>query len=435
MKTRTLLVNLLLLFITVLSPVSVQADVVSTNGIFYPSDDIYPSSGSSKISGAQHFYSILLRGNGEAIVGAKMIFENDTQAPLTEYQFQIKDASFRDVPVAFQELRRCKVQRYSQCKADESPDYIGSAYNYDISFARARVTATGNTYSVSLVEPVLPNSQAAIMLRFRSFDYTNSVHFGRRGFTFETFDVGHELKQAQVSVAVDTDLYIKGGEARVSYQQTRESLALGVEFGSSAGLSAESSPALKQFSDMITRGGQMTKTAKELASHETFKVKGTYATSKAGLYWSQITITVLIIIAFIFGLILLSRRAIRRRAGSDASEAMGKPKGSILTPFAGSILMGFGNAIVILVASYFIPMLFNRVERMMSELLLLPMLFVAFILSVALLAGPSLYYGHRYGKRYGFYTFGFLTAWLLVVIIALALFLGNTAQRYPSYYY
>ena len=438
---RTVLIFLFLSFL----PRGVFATVEPVN---YPTQ-LVPSQGVN-VPGAQHFYSVFMRGNGEAVVGAKLVIENTTQAPIMDYSFRIKNIALRDAPTMVQELRRCKLNAYpyQPCRPEVVPDFARdtNVYLYDRTFAQLQYVVHGDTYVATFAEPIPVGGQGVVLLRYRSFGYTSKEIFGRRHITFETFDVAHELRQVQVSIATDNDLFLHGGSKNeITYGETRESLRagadLGLSFGASVGLESErASQKLVEFSNLIGRGGQFTKTAQELAAHETFVVKTSYATTWFGLYWSQFVIAFLLVVFFALFVILILRRWYRHRSLSAEHEntSMGDllHKKHVLPPMVGSLILGFVNALLLVLASFSIsafPGLLYRTQ-LPEGLMVLAYITVFFVMAMLLFA-PSMYFGYRHGKKYGFFTAFFLLMWLILGFFFFGLMFSSLNPRPIPYYY
>lgn len=386
----------------------------------------YPS---SPVSGGQHFYSVFLRGNGEAIVGAKLIFENEKETPQETFSFKV-NSSVPDEITVFQELRRCKMGYYTNCKESETPDYARDAYPYDVSFARVDHGIRGQTIKVTLTEPVPANGQGAIMLRYRSFVHTSKQRFGRRQVNFQTFKVDHELKQVQVAVSVDQDLFLKERTASVQYRETREA-ATTLGFAADTGLSV-SSQSLKQFSNFLTRGGQLTKTAKELAKEESYTVKATYASSRLGLYWDRVALILLGFLVIILGLVALYRYRVKKGASSGLMSPA-----RLMSPMVGSVLFGLMTVVILVGTIIGGGLILPRLDRLFWGEGILEFLFgiTAFLIAVTLFFAPSVYYGYRYGRKYGLLSFLFAVLWLVVLLVAAALIFGGSAPNYRDPFY
>ena len=216
-----------------------------------------------------------------------------------------------------------------------------------------------------------------------------------------------------------------------------------------------SSVELDRLQNQIGHYGVVQKEAKNLAPNESMIVRGEYATSWFKLYLKQILISLTIIIAIIIGSIFLSkwwkkRRAAKNKLNKEAvakseevveksTEKMGSK--SIKMPFYRHVILGLISAsltlalIGILVAvdesNLFSILSYNSILALLAFLLVV-------LLFGAIIFGPVVYIGFKYGWRQGLKLFAVEFGWLVILAIIVAAFIflssnGSPSPRYPRY--
>src|SRR3989344_4037119 len=114
--------------------------------------------------GQKHYYSVLFRGNGEAIVTARLELTNPNDQPLSEFSFQIPKANVSEVAM-YQSEQSFPCLRYDYyapnrpCLEYGAPDYRGGAYPQyggNVTYTKIDFTVVGNLYKFTLPSPVPP---------------------------------------------------------------------------------------------------------------------------------------------------------------------------------------------------------------------------------------------------------------------------------------
>lgn len=259
------------------------------------------TAGAQMLFGQEHYYAVLMRGNGEAVVSGKFIFTNREDAPQQKFKFTVKkNAELRNL-VAFQEIGSYPMPLKIERGAYPYPQY-GTRYQ------KLNVESDEGNYTVTLAEPVKKDGTGTVLVNFRTFSFTSKAVLGRRTLAIETFSVDDDVNTVQVSVNVEDDYALKGAKQEVSYAETREAVELPSSIGISSDIAA-SSPVLERFSQAIVRQGALTKHAQSLAPEETFTVRGSYAQHRIALYLVEIFIALAaIILVVVVPTIILARR-------------------------------------------------------------------------------------------------------------------------------
>lgn len=261
------------------------------------------TAGAQMLFGQEHYYAVLMRGNGEAVVSGKFIFTNREDAPQQKFKFKVKNnAELRNL-VAFQEFGSYPVPLPLGVERGAYP-----YPQYGTRYQKLIIESDEGNYTVTLAEPIKKDATGTVLINFRTFSFTSKAVLGRRTFAIETFSVDDDVNTVQVSVNVEEDYALKGAKQEVSYAETREAVALPSAVGVGSDI-AVSSPVLERFSQAIVRPGAVTKHAQSLAPGETFIVRGSYARHRIALYLIEITIALAaIILVVVVPTIIFARR-------------------------------------------------------------------------------------------------------------------------------
>jgi len=269
------------------------------------------SSQSELFFAQNHSYTVIFRGNGEAITYVKIAITNPDQKPLTEFSFEIPRVSPTEIVMYQMKLpQECVRYDYrnpgNPCVEWRDPDYSQKYYYYNYGYQKDKTeyqkiqyTKSGNLYRFTLPTPVEPYKSTTIVVAYAAKGYVKNS-FGLFKFNFETIKVPSRIEQIRVAVDVDTDLLLKGKRAKVDYgTPVVNEMALGTK--------AISSRDLDRVVGKIGSYGPLVKEAKNLAPNETLIVRGEYATNWFRLYLSSILITILIIAAIFTGIYFLTK--------------------------------------------------------------------------------------------------------------------------------
>ncbi len=277
------------------------------------------SAQSELLFGQNHFYTVIFRGNGEAITYAKIAITNPDEKPLTEFSFEVPKVSPTEMVIYQMKLpQECVNYNYNDsarpCLQYRDPDYAQQYYYYGYSNGKAeyqkiQYTKSGNLYKFTLPTPVESYKSTAIIVAYAAKGYV-SESVGLYKFNFETFKVPSRIQEIRVAVDVDSDLLLKGKQSSVNYN------TLGLQSNELSAPSAVSSVSLDKVVGRIGSYGPLVKTAKNLSPNESFMVKGEYATSWFRLYLSSILLTIFIIIAIFVGVYFLAR-FLKKRNGQN----------------------------------------------------------------------------------------------------------------------
>ncbi len=254
--------------------------------------------------GQDHSYSVIFRGNGEAIVYAKLAFTNGGEEDQTDYSFSLPKVTPSEIAIYQMVLpEECVEYDYTDstlgtysddriCKRYQEADYNQSYYysysNSDAEYEKAEYTNDGQNFKITLPSSVKPKRSGALIIAYAAKGYVTE-NMGLFKFNFETIAVPSRINSLVVAVDVDSDLVLRGNKAKVNYSNsTMKATAEGA---------ADASFTSEKLDDIVGNIGSytsLTKEASNLSKNETFSVKGQYATSWARLYTSSIILSILI---------------------------------------------------------------------------------------------------------------------------------------------
>lgn len=243
------------------------------------------------ILGQEHAYSVLLRGNGDAVVSMRAAFANEGQTQTNTISFRIPRVEPRRVS-AFQVIR----------EPDAFPWYGQAKYQ------KAEVQFSGDTLTITIPQAIKPNTSGSILLVFSATGYTKKDLFGAYSYAFETFKVeSASVTKAMIGVGVDSDLVLAGAKGTVNYRFD-EANALSM----AAGMEKMAAPN-SQLDQMYARVGYgtITKNVSHLEPLESYTVRGRYAGSFWRLYAVRLIVGILVAGAIVVGLVLLITALVR----------------------------------------------------------------------------------------------------------------------------
>jgi len=403
--------------------------------------------------GQKHFYTVIFRGNGEAIVYGKLVLNNPNEEPLTDFSFEIPKVSPSEL-VLYQMKLPLECVRYDYrlpgepCLEWREPDYAQGYYYYSYRQGRAeyqkiQYTKSGNLYRFSLPTPVEPHKSTAIIVGYAAKGYVKES-LGLFNFNFETIKVPSRIEEIRVVVDVDTDLFLKGKRAEVDYGVPKGELALP---------QAISSRSLDNLVGKIGSYGPLVKEAKNLAPNESFIVKGEYAKSWFRLYLSSILIVIVVLVLIFAGFYFLPRFFKKREKKSDKGEIMTgqgettafsekkqEDKKSNFSDFT-NLWVSFVSVLLVFCFTYLLPRLFKEAEKYLSadigegEIFVVLMIAI-FLLYVLAIFGPAIFLATKKGWKAFIYVLIYEFFWYLLLIILYLLFFQSelSSNIFRPYY-
>lgn len=387
-----------LLFLFVLLLFSIKAPSVAaqeTNMMPFRPPDTTP------ILGQEHAYSVMFRGNGDAVVSMRANFTNEEEGPTNILSFRIPRVEPRRVS-AFQII------------SDQEPNYY--QWYGQAKYQKSKTEFSGDILTITLPQSVKPTKSGSVLIVFSATGYAKKNPFGAYSYTFETFKVKDaSVSKATIGISVDSDLILDGAKGSVNYRFSEAdtmSMALGSE------KMAVASPQLDQMYNQVGYG-TITKSTSNLEPLESYTVKGRYADSAIRLYGKGILIGLGIFIATVILLIFMGRKITSSSA-------------AIILPIGGSFL----SAALIAVYTAGLFLLRTTIQQVVSYEMVGVVFILITIISIGiygfLLIAPSILVGLRRGITWGLGTFGltilFLVINAVIMIVVLMLLYGNGNQ-------
>ncbi len=461
MKNKLYIVVLLtlsLLFNSFPSSVLAQQQTEPASSGVMVAPDYYPQpQTTTNFLGQDHYYTVTFRGNGEAVVSAKMIFSNLTEATMSALTFRVPRVQAQDV-VVYQVNREGQCLRYRTypeitpipydmkmnqdlqtslrvkpgvylpplCEEYQEPDYYQYWYGNN-SYQKAESTLQADNIVINLPKPVKPNATGSLIIYYRAFGFAKKDVFGVHNFTFETLKTEDRIRTLQVGISTDSDLYMKGAQGNVNYGRTQETFAP-ASMNADAGASFKNS----QFDNFINQIGQGTimKTASNLQPLDSYTVKGSYAESRLSLYGKQITGTVVVIVLILVGLFFLGRFIYRRYKKNNPVMEKGKQTSVAGHSISRMIFEVAGLSFVssILVVAYTLLVIFVTSVMRVIATYDFEYIFFLFIVVIScavyalIILGPVLFMGMKRGFWRAVITLSAVIAWLVLYFFIFVVF-------------
>ncbi|MFH1751196.1 MAG: hypothetical protein ABH863_05950 [Candidatus Micrarchaeota archaeon] len=194
------------------------------------------------------YYQAIFDERGQALVLARLELSNYQREPVTEITLEIPGNSVslkyalqaspsctqqcaKFDKVCTQSRKVCDVWDYSQdsCTTwrDECQSYQSQCVQYtqkcsgsiDSNSATYKLVDVqkigGNTFRIMLDSPIGSGEKSALLLSYRVFGYVTDGF--TKDFDFQTIKAQFDIDYSRVSISVDKDLELKGGQSRTDY--------------------------------------------------------------------------------------------------------------------------------------------------------------------------------------------------------------------------
>jgi hypothetical protein len=397
--------------------------------------------------GQKHYYTVVFRGNGEAIVYAKLVVTNTGDQPMTDYSFEIPKVAPTEMAI-FQMVLPDSCLQYDNsmprnCIRRGGQDYTQTSYYYNNNYGPAqyqqvKFDQAGDEYHFRLPVPLEPNQANAFIVAYAAKGYTSNS-LGLLKINFETFKVTSRIQEVKVSADVDSDLFLKGKRATVNYATSGMSAELGLSNATATGLAAN--PQMDRVVNNIGNSSSpIVKEAKNLAPNESLTVKGEYSASNFRLYLGSVIWTIVIVLALVFGLFFLLRFLKGRRALKAANNVAAMPavvasKTLEIISFK-NVMAGFVSAGGLFGVSYALPIITNNLGHYRSDAftsLLLPVAIL--ILYVLLIFGPAIFMAIKGGWKSFLAVLVSEFAWFVILAIIYFVLFQTGIIPHQAYYY
>lgn len=394
--------------------------------------------------GQNHSYTVVFRGNGEAIVFGRMVITNTQEEELSKFVFEIPKVTPTELVILQQQAKPVCIQydyqkpydavtrQYPCLQYQESVDYYGGNYAYPYygpsEYQKVKYSQSGTLYSLALPTPIQPGKTGSIIFSYAAFGYASQTA-GLFKFNFETPKVASRISLMRVAVDVDSDLFLKGKKSQVNYNlPSQEAFSLAMPAGKSL-----ANPTLDSLSSSIGNYGSIVKEAKSLAPNESLMVKGEYASSRARLYIDSIVWTLVIVAVILFAIWKLRRQMAKRKKTEAVFNAENQNLISILNFTNAS--MGFLSAVLVVVLTYLIKILARSdfFQYLNDEFLGIMVVVMIGLLYVLVVFGPAVLVGAKHGAKAGISVLIAEFLWfVLLLLLFVLLFNSGLTDAWPK---
>lgn len=405
----------------------------------YPGGDSF-----NPIFGQDHAYSVTFRGNGQAVVFLRVSLSNNGEKDLKELTLRFPKVEPEGI-LAYQILREKQCMRYDYsvstippayqypCLEYSEPNYLDYYYGAS-TYKKAKASLSTDTLVVELPDSIPSQKSGSVLLYFRAFGFAKKNAFGAYTYNFETLKVDDTIRDLRVGISPDSDLYMKGATGTVDYFknsapvfESSKSVAVGASFKNSSVDSALNNIGY----------GTVNKTANNLMPLDSYKVQGSYASSRIRLYAGELlaVIFLALLAIIVIGLIVwrLSKNY-KKRSQNAGFAATGTSQHGF--NFVISVLTGFISASLVTILvflTYFFTRFMNNWSYygdMSSILPVFGILLFAGLIGLSLVF-PSVVVGTKRGIWWGLVTFILTLVWLFLVFLFLSLIVVGL-KVYPS---
>jgi len=302
--------------------------------------------------GQNHYYYVIFRGNGEAIVYANIEFTNTTDNVLNKFTFETP-VEARDMTIVQYKavncgynylydatLKKCvysaDIPLYpegisSKMTSDIAPYYGGNQNLYQ----KAKFTSDGNKYTVALPTDVAVDGKSYLILGYTTTAFTKEF-WGGHEFEFESLKVNSRITQLRVGIEVDGGLLLKNSTGvAVAY----------ASYGAEKSVASDTAVVNTDLDGLLSQmvySGSITSTYKELTSGETVTISGEYASTWARLYMKEMCWIVGGIVGF-FAIVVIAYK-LNKRFGKKSEPDSTKSRSWIIVDTA----LGFSSALIVL---------------------------------------------------------------------------------------
>ncbi len=472
-KKRFLSLTLIILAVFVFNVSRVLAQTVES----FPAEKVeffpqpQPVSG---ILGQDHKYTVTFRGNGEAVVSARIAFMNASESTMSALLLRVPKVVPEDV-FSYQIIKDRICIRYEtyppklptiypldqpqaipgrmpdnnvmytpativnpHCAEYQEPNHF-DYWSGSSTYQKATVALQTDTIRIDLSKPIPPNASGSVALYYRARGYAKHNWFGGYKFQFETLKVEDRIRNVQIGVSTDADLFLRGAQSNVNYQVAdATSSMMGVK--QEAMYAPMRSAELDSFIQQIGYG-TIVKSATDLQPLDSYTVEGVYAASRIGLYSKEIAIGLVIAAVLLIVLFIIIRAIVRKMHRNTIEGSLPKVGGSLSLSIVGPVV-GLSFLSSLLTAAYTLLIIFLTsamrviVTYEFEMVIMLGMAVISCAIYALIMFLPSIYIGVKKGIWSGIITFVLTIGWLIFyfIILIMVLFIFRMQQNYPMPY-
>lgn len=434
---------------------------------------VSPVLGIAYPDGQQHYYSVLFRGNGEAIVSFKAHFSNISDQSVNTITFQVPSGTISDIsayqlkssnynPPCYPDYQIETPQMTPMPEPSSSvapmqgskpvsgitvpgsagiaapvpvimpckyPDYrMPYNYGYGNQYEKAQVSISGQTITIVLPLAVPSGQDANYFLTYRTTGLVHKTLLGSFAYQFETLKTDSPVSDLQIGIATDDTYFLKDANGSINYNGSFAVKAL-----PTIAADGVSNTALDNYYNQIGQG-TIYKSAFHLSPNESYTVSGVYADSQWKLYGREISIGIAIVFLCILVVFFVARFIMRRLhvSNNEGKQAITHRLASqyIIFLAAGIGFISAVGIVLVTVCLYFLGIFFSSSIPYSA---FQPVLFILVVLSAVgmyaiLLFGPAAVIAMKKGLGWGIGTFMLTVLWVSVCTFVLFFVLFTSSR-------
>lgn len=445
---------------------------------FMPPEPPPPNSFDIKFQGQDHYYSVLLRGNGEAVVNGRFDFANLGEQPVTDYTFLTSSAQPIDNLIVYQQIRKGKCLQYDsipkysndsvcsqydtndkctlaevnkgmecrwfscadkclpyslsvgdalntpcpqkKCLENAEPDSYSTNWSGVSEYHKLAVTSHGSKVGMKLFKPVSPGKTGSIFFYYIQSNVAKSNLIGVWNYNFETVKISDRIRNLQIGISAENDFILNDAKGTTSYRPKE------LSFSAPIGKSAIASTEMDSYYGQIGQG-TITKTNSNLQPGESFKIKGVYADASWKFYIKEILLSIVFaLIAVVLVIVGLKKliKHIHLPSFSVKKEILVKPQTSgvdinlILKTVGISFVSSF-IIILILLLSYatnrFLSTIYFPYDVQTLKAFFYFLLgLILLFINLVIFFCPIYYFGRKHGIAWGLFVLFMNLFWLFI---------------------
>lgn len=300
--------------------------------------------------GQSHYYDVQLRGNGSAVVNARLEVANSDEEAKKEYRYSSESGTLSDI-LAFQEIQCAGLPPYTPMPTPEAStddattvapvapqringedavtttefpecypetnkytDITGSSRDeityyqpaYKTFYKKITVKQADNSFTLTLPKELASGDDTTIVLVYTLAGVAEKK-LGVYEYDYKTLKTSDRVTSSHVAISVDNDYVLEGSaDDKVNYTSP-SSVDIGESLNKGSSLSVSDS-SVSSYVGTIGNNGTVTKSATNLAPQETLNVTGRYATSAFLLHWPRTVLRIALGILLVIAIVTWYRR-------------------------------------------------------------------------------------------------------------------------------
>lgn len=296
--------------------------------------------------GQSHSYDVHLRGNGSAVVNARIAITNTEEKPVKTFRYSVANGTLSDVtaiqeiacydlpvympmdrqtssgnqdvadaPATIQNRETVTTTTLPECyegnnstaktlydtKGRQPTDYYMPVQSSI--YKKVPVTLKNNSFTLTLPREIAFDETANVILIY-NLSGVAKKQMGVYEYSFKTLSTNVRISNSTVAVSVDNDYVLEGSaDNKVIYNPETSGADISQSLREGLSLNADSQSSTSAYIGSIGTNGTVTKTTSNLAAGETMNVTGRYATNEFLLHWPRTILRFVLGIIFVVAII------------------------------------------------------------------------------------------------------------------------------------